>query len=328
MRLVREVGRAEHASTEQLSALLDGRAEPDEQSFLAGHVDRCVICSNELADLRSVRDLLRALPVYLPPRSFTIPIETAMRPAPRRFRTLIPLTRALGAVAAVLCVVLFSMDAMQAGYDTPMAASDAGSAAMHITAATLQTTGAGRPAEPRAADGSAAESAPAADTVAKVPNAPAAPPAPAGALAPARTQVIADTVTATPAGFANRPAESAAQRTAAAAPPPAAQPAPAQQSQGAAAKPQAASAPAAPQPAAAAAPAPQPTSVAVVPTVAAPTVVPAPVQRPEQPSPWLSPIRLWSLGFALVAAALLIGSLVLSRMSRARTGPQDEWTRS
>ena len=53
---MREVGRAEHASTEQLSALLDGRAEPDEQGFLAEHVEECVVCSNELADLRSVRD--------------------------------------------------------------------------------------------------------------------------------------------------------------------------------------------------------------------------------------------------------------------------------
>ena len=58
MRLVREVGRAEHASTEQLSALLDGRAEPDELVFLAEHVEGCVVCSHEMADLRSVREAM------------------------------------------------------------------------------------------------------------------------------------------------------------------------------------------------------------------------------------------------------------------------------
>ena len=126
---MREVGRAEHASTEQLSAWLDGRAEPDERGFLAGHVEGCVVCSSELADLRSVRDLLRALPVYLPPRSFTIPAEAA-RPPARRFGRLIPLTRALGTVAAVLCVVLFSVDAMQSGYEAPAPVRDTSGAAM------------------------------------------------------------------------------------------------------------------------------------------------------------------------------------------------------
>ena len=343
---MREVGRAEHASTEQLSALVDGRAESDEQGFLAGHVEGCVVCSNELTDLRTVRDVLRALPVYLPPRSFTIPIEAA--PPARRFRRLIPLTRALGTVAAVLCVVLFSVDAMQTGYDTPASLPNGG-AAMHLTTrATQEAAEAAKPAEPRAAARAASESGQPAEAAPKIANAPAAPPAPAGAakpaaaVAPAPTsappstpfQSIANAVTATPAGLLTRPAADAAasgraESAAAAPPPPAqpaaaaapAQPAPAQPAPAAPAKPQAQSAQAAP-------PGPQPTSAAFVPGAPAPTALPAPAQRTAPASPWLSPIRLWSLGFALVAAALLIGSLVLSRLSRTRTEPRDEWTRS
>ncbi len=363
-----EVGRAEHASTEQLSALLDGRAEPDEQGFLAGHVERCVVCSSELADLRSVRDLLRALPVYLPPRSFTIPVEPA-RPT-RRFRRLVPLTRALGTVAAVLCVVLFSVDAMQTGYDAPapMSSVPDGAGAMHLTTrATLEAAAA---AEPRAAAGAASESEKPADAAPKIANAPAGPPAPpapaakpATAFAPAATQAplstplqsVANAVTATPAGVLARPAAESAARPAdtsasgrtesvATAPQPAAAAAPPQPA--AASAPQQAAAPPKPAAAAAATPtaaaqqargapaqpqaqsaqtAPQPTSAAFVPPPPAPTVLPAPAQRPAVASLWLSPIRLWSLGFALVAAALLIASLVLSRISR--TGPRDEWTR-
>jgi len=285
---VREVGRAEHASTEQLSAWLDGRAEPEEQGFLAGHLTGCIVCSNELADLRSVRDLLRALPVYLPPQSFDIRRE-AGRPPAQRYRRLVPLTRALGAVAAVLCVVLFSVDAMQTGYEAPTAVRDSSSTAMQIsTGATLEAARAARPAESSAASRPASESERSADTASKIANAPAAP------LAPAATQVppgapfgsIANTVTAIPTGAPARPAESAAR---------AADASTSGRVEGVAAPPQAA-APASP--------------------VAAAT------------SPWLSPIRLWSLVFALVAAALLIGSLVLSRMAWTRSGPRDEWSRS
>lgn len=378
---MREVGRAEHASTEQLSALLDGRAESDELVFLAGHVEQCITCSHELADLRAVRDLLRALPVYLPPRSFTIPVEAA-RPV-RRYGVLIPLTRVLGTVAAVLCVVLFSVDAIQTGYEAPTSVPDGSAGSMHITTA-------------RSTDADRAE-----DTASKITNAPAPPAAfsqPAAALAPAATQrpfstpiqSIATTVPATPAGLAAKPAEPAgaaesaeparsrAEGIAAAPPPaqrsqaadapakPAAAAAPAQPAGGqpkpAAAQAKPADAPAKPaaaaqgQPAAAqqvpggaakpqpeaAPPAPQSTTSAFAPgppaSTAAPSQVtgsvpdPAPAQRSSAPttvaSPWLSPIRVWSLGFALVAAALLIASLILSRLSRPRSGPRDEWSRS
>jgi len=72
--LVPEVARQDHASTEQLSALLDSRAEPAELPFLTSHVVECTRCAHELDGLRTVRDLLRSLPIQLPPRSFTIPV--------------------------------------------------------------------------------------------------------------------------------------------------------------------------------------------------------------------------------------------------------------
>ena len=388
-----EVGRLEHASTEQLSALLDDRTEPEERGFVAGHVEDCLVCSHELADLRSVRGLLRALPVHLPPRSFTIPIEPAhVEP---RFRRLIPITRALGALAAVLCVMLFAADAMR--FDAQMAASaPAGGAAFQITTSTRTTAPNARseqaaPAKPAEIARPADAPKPAAAVAAK----PAAEPKPAEAakpaFAPAPTQVPASAAAASapaaaqaqPAGAAESVPPAAADTTAAARaqnpalaaapPPPQPQPAPQQPPlQQPAPQQQAPAAPAAARPpqapastsgadassttasatqesgrtsmAVAASPAAQSQSQApTTPLVATQTTVPsaptalttAPLQSasgiagdrgdvapqlaptPPSPSLWFSPIRLSALAFLVIAGALLIGSLVLSRMSRA-----------
>jgi hypothetical protein len=261
MRLVREVGRAEHASTEQLSALLDGRSEPDEQQFLAGHVVGCVVCSNELADLRSVQSLLRSMPVYLPPRSFTVAIES-VAVQPRRFGRLISFSRVLGTVAAVLCVVLFSVDAMQSGYDARTSTSSSGTAMQLNPLGTFEAIGAvGTQGNVRQAPESrAAAEAGSAETAAKAPNAPAAertPFATQASLAAAPSVAIANAVTMTP--------------------------------------------------------------IAAQPAAAAGRAADAPGQ-PAATSPWWTPIRLWSLGLALVAAGLLILSMVLSRIARKSTG--------
>jgi hypothetical protein len=353
---VHEVGRAEHASTEQLSAMLDAQAAPDEQQFLTGHVVGCVVCSNELADLRSVRNLLRSLPVYLPPRSFAIPVEE-VAPPPRPFARLIPFTRVLGTVAAVLCVVLFSVDAMQTGYDAPVSTSSGGAAMQLNPLGTFEVAGA---SGARGDGRQAAESQPAADTgqaetSSKVTNAPAADRAPFGtqaSLAAAPPAVIAGTVTMTPVGAlpaaavgraADPPAPASAQQAqrgtaapAQSAPKPAAAQAEGASSSAAAAQ------PAAPAPAsgptieafAPGQPAVAPTvRVALTPTPNASTDqavatdgLQPPATAPTAASPWSSPIRRWSLALALVAAALLILSMVLSRLSRKRAGPRDEWT--
>jgi hypothetical protein len=345
---VREIGRPDHASSEQLSALLDERSEPEDRAFLAEHVDDCVVCSNELADLRSVRDLLRAMPVYLPPRSFTIPIEVAP-PAPR-FRRLIPLTRVLGALAAVLCVVLFATDAMQLGERA--APVPDGGAAFQITTAARQSAPQAKPAMSAAESGRAdaaarpAEAAkparPAATAVATAP--PGAPAKPAEAARPAAPAAAA-AKPAEPAAAA-KPAESKPTEAARSAFAPApTQAAPAAPAQAQAPPPQAAAAiqaPQAPAPAVAASPVGQQANdaaraaapAAAVPPALATATVPAVITgepgltieragpATSRTSPWLSPIRLWALGLAVVSAALLIGSFVLSRLARAsaRTG--------
>jgi hypothetical protein len=397
---VREIGRPDHASSEQLSALLDERPEPGDRAFLAEHVDDCVVCSNELADLRSVRDLLRAMPVYLPPRSFTIPIEVAL-PAPR-FRRLIPLTRVLGALAAVLCVVLFATDAMQLG-DRAAPVPDGG-AAFQITTAARQSAPQAKPAM-SAAESGRTEAAQAAGATAPTTAPPGAPAKPAEAAKPAAPAVAAKpadpaaakpaeskpaeaarsafapaptqapgtvqsvgavrTIVATPPAPAQAAAPAPAQ---AQAPPPQAQPAPAQAAGGGAppanADTSASASASAPSAAAAAAPAPPAAAAIQAPQAPAPAVAASPVARQEndaartgapaaavppalatatvpavisgepgltieragpatsRTSPWLSPVRLWALGLAVVSAALLIGSFVLSRLARtsARTG--------
>jgi hypothetical protein len=332
---VREIGRPDHASTEQLSALLDDRAEPEDKEFLAGHVGDCPVCANELADLRSVRGLLRALPVYLPPRSFTIPVEPA-RPAPR-LRRLIPLTRVLSAVAAVLCIVLFAADAMHLG-DQAAPVPDGG-AAFQITTGARATAPAAL-AKPALSAAEAAKPAEAARPAAPAAAArPAEAPKPADAAAPAVAAQPAEAAKSAFAPAATQVPSTAqpAQGRSAAAPPapaqnaaPAAQ-APAPQAAGAAAQaPTTAQAPvrtalASPGAQSAAQAEPLPPATATVPPVISGEPGQA-IQRPGPAttlsSPWLSPVRLWALALAVVSVALLIGSFVLSRRARssARAG--------
>lgn len=277
---MREIGSPDHASTEQLSSLLDDRAEPGDRWFLSDHVDTCDRCSSELEGLRSVRSLLRAMPIHMPPRNFTIPIAVAA-PQPR-YRRLIPFTRALSALAAVLCVLFFSADAFILGPLTAKQYSEAaGSMQLHTTAVSggqpVARSAAEAAAETRAASSSAREANAAADAakvseIAKPPE----PPKPAPAASEAQAQSAARTVA-----------------PAAAAPPP---PAPA--AAAAPAPPAAAQAPAAGQaaPAAAAAkPAPPPAFQATaVPTFAAAGTT-VPLQATQQPLPATAPPRATSV---------------------------------
>ncbi len=342
---MRDLGRAQHASSEQLSALLDNRAEPDEQAFLAEHVDACVVCANELADLRSVRSLLRMMPVYLPPRSFTIPVPVsipvpvaavaAAAPAavpapfptgrrPLRLR-LAPITRALSAVAAILCVVLFSADAMQSGVESMKPLSDA-SGAMQITASRAPTSTTARSvAETEAA---ARPASAAAERAIQAPAA-AARASDSGAIVSA-TAVSRGEYPPSAAAAPAAPASAARAAPAAAAPPPAPQQsAPAQE----------------------AAPAPQGTvvaftatqttliatpaiggGVALKPPAAEPAVTvravpPTPVGEQAQPAPraddpgGMTPLRTASFIFAVIAAGLLLASIGLARNERDRGRP-------
>ena len=69
--------------TEALSAYLDGALDGAEREALERHLATCETCRTELAGLRRVGALLRAMPEPALPRSFTLPETTtrAGRPA-------------------------------------------------------------------------------------------------------------------------------------------------------------------------------------------------------------------------------------------------------
>jgi hypothetical protein len=357
---VREIGRPDHATTEQLSALLDDRAEPGEHWFLTDHVEECTACASELDGLRSVQSLLRAMPVHMPPRNFTIPLPIA-QPRPRPSR-LVPLTRALSALAAVLCVVFFSADALLLGSSAPKQFQD-GAGAMQITTVTKTNEGsapaarsAAESARPSAAGGRAEY--PASAAAAPAPPAAEAPRPAAEAAKPADAPRPAPAAAAQPAAApkpaaAAKPAEAA--KPAAAGQPPGAPPA----APAAAPPPPAAAAPPAADAAAARSAAPaqaaaaptlgplgtiapfqatQQPAVATMPPRATSAVVAAPAQAPADTGTGIAPagppgsttmpvriagveltvLRVGGFLLAIVAVVLLIWSLVLGRMTRAR----------
>ncbi len=68
----------QHITTEQLSAFLDGHLSSGEQTRCDGHLKTCELCRHELADLRQTVALLHALPQPVLPRSFVLPVDTAL----------------------------------------------------------------------------------------------------------------------------------------------------------------------------------------------------------------------------------------------------------
>ena len=65
--------RAEHPTTEQLSAYLDKQLTPHEQAVFDAHFQTCQRCQQRLAELRYTVSLVHALPKVEAPRSFTLP---------------------------------------------------------------------------------------------------------------------------------------------------------------------------------------------------------------------------------------------------------------
>lgn len=145
---------------ERLSAYLDGELGAEERAALERHLPGCARCQAELADLRGVRALLRALPTPVAPRSFVLPDDGAVpRPiAPAAARrsarraTTGAVARAMewvGSVAAVAGLVLLLGAALGGGQHG--AASTAAGVAQ--TTATAQTAQQGPKAGTAAADG-------------------------------------------------------------------------------------------------------------------------------------------------------------------------------
>src|SRR5690242_21609959 len=102
---------------ERLSVYLDGELGAEERAALERHLPGCARCQAELADLRGVRALLRALSTPAAPRSFTLPDDGAVprpiAPAVARRSARQPTTGVLaramewvGSVAAVAGIAL------------------------------------------------------------------------------------------------------------------------------------------------------------------------------------------------------------------------------
>ena len=105
----------DHATVEQMSALLDGQLEGDEARAVRAHVDTCAVCGAQLQQLRATVSMLRAVPAAAPSRSFRVP---HVAPSPRRFFRLPSwlfappsALRAFAGAAAAVMLVLFVADA-------------------------------------------------------------------------------------------------------------------------------------------------------------------------------------------------------------------------
>jgi len=105
-------------TSELLSSYLDGAPDIAERRRTEAFLQSCQACSTDLADLRSIRSLLRELPAPVPPRSFTLD-QSVARPRLRLF----PIFRSASLVAALLLVVVLGVDML--GRGSRMAATTA-----------------------------------------------------------------------------------------------------------------------------------------------------------------------------------------------------------
>jgi hypothetical protein len=287
---------SQHLEDGQLSSLIDGRLEADERAQADRHLAGCDRCRSALAGLQATVQLLRGLPELVPPRSFLL--AEAVRP-PLLLR-LAPWTRAAGALAAAVFVILVSADILGA-----MGSSNATQ----------------RQAAPVAAMATApARATAAAPTAAAKPAAAVKPAAPAAAPAPAAQNQERAADSAKAAGAPPRPTPAAAPAASPAAQPAAARPA---ASPAAAAPPRPAEPSGAPESSSVGRPtAPsEPGYLAAAPT-SLPTITPAPTALPT-PAPAASggvasesALRPWQLASGLLAAVLLLASLLLPRLAR------------
>lgn len=69
----------EHFSQERLSAYLEGDLSAEETDALLAHLDQCVSCSEELAELEDARQLFEKLPRQTTRGDFQEKLETRIR---------------------------------------------------------------------------------------------------------------------------------------------------------------------------------------------------------------------------------------------------------
>ncbi len=63
----------QHLTMARLSAYIDGQLSPEEQMQTETHLQNCVVCQQQLAELRQTVALLHSLPQPSLPRSFVLP---------------------------------------------------------------------------------------------------------------------------------------------------------------------------------------------------------------------------------------------------------------
>lgn len=187
------------AQREQISAYVDGELSAAETRALEAHLAGCAACQQELAELRQLRALLRALPAPLAPRSFTLPetgpvpiplsVPTATsasasrqtRAAPNRKPVVARAVQWAGGVAAAagLAIVLGSAIAGLGGtHSFASTSSGAAASGAHQAPAAASSTGAGGASRGTGPQGASVEPR---DTTATTGNTlPAATPQPTG----------------------------------------------------------------------------------------------------------------------------------------------------
>jgi putative zinc finger protein len=88
---------------DELSAYVDDELEPAQKAKVAQHVAGCVDCRARVDGLRQTANLVRALPMESPPRTFTIPAQRQ-----RALRRWAPVGW-IGGAAAALLVIAFGV---------------------------------------------------------------------------------------------------------------------------------------------------------------------------------------------------------------------------
>jgi anti-sigma factor RsiW len=149
--------RTHRPDAELLSAHLDGRLDAVAAARAEAHIASCEACRVRLAELRTMRDMLRSLPDADAPRSFRlrpsdVPSPVVTRRAPGAVRAM-PM---LGAVAAVVFAAVLGFDLSRSGGSTQgtasLTASQPVAAAARTTEEYAAQNGAAAPAPKGALD--------------------------------------------------------------------------------------------------------------------------------------------------------------------------------
>ncbi len=164
-KLLRAFTRSHTPNTDALSARLDGQLDEVARSALDVHLESCAVCQTQMAQLRSAREALRAMPQVAAPRSFRLRAADVERAQERRAydTPAMRLVPALGAVTGIVLLVAGGIDLSQnaggGGSSGKRAARAPVSGAMRDSATTTDKSIANSaPAASGATSGSAAAS--------------------------------------------------------------------------------------------------------------------------------------------------------------------------